>query len=113
MFRKNVEKGKNIRGKVNFAFLNVSAIKEWNETPFWAFGGLFLEGPFWPCVYGAPEFGGSESALRKAKIYKRTAMEKRSRSVSVPCRSPPGITILEKPLFAKNVWFSHFRGFRH
>ena len=33
--------------KVKFAFLNVSAIKELNETPFLAFGGLFLEEPFW------------------------------------------------------------------
>ena len=99
--------------KVNFAFLNVSAIRELNETLFLAFEGLFLEEQVPPNVYGAPDFGGSESALRKAKIYKRTAMEKRSRSASVPCRSPPGITILEKPLFAKNVWFSHFRGFRH
>ena len=99
--------------KVNFAFFNVSVIKEFNETLFLAFEGLFLEELLRPCEYGAPEFGGSEGALRKAKIYKRTAMERRSRSVSVPCRSPPGITILEKPLFAKNVWFSHFRGFRH
>ena len=34
--------------KVKFAFLNVSAIKELNETPFLALGGLFLEAPFWP-----------------------------------------------------------------
>ena len=33
--------------KEKFAVLNVSVIKEMNETPFLAFGGLFLEEPFW------------------------------------------------------------------
>ena len=33
--------------KEKIPVLNVSATKEWNETPFLAFGGLFLEEPFW------------------------------------------------------------------
>ena len=92
--------------------LNVSAIKEWNETLFLAFGGLFLEGPFWLCVYGAPESGGSESALRKAKIYKRTAMEERSRRASVPGGSLPGITVLGNAFCVEKVRFTPFRRFR-
>ena len=36
--------------KVECPVLNVSVIKEGNETPFWAFGGLFLEEPFWAYV---------------------------------------------------------------
>ena len=35
--------------KVKFAFLNVSAIKELNETLFLAFERLFLEEPIRPC----------------------------------------------------------------
>ena len=35
--------------KVNFAFLNVSLIKEFNETLFLAFEGLFLEELVRPC----------------------------------------------------------------
>ncbi len=35
--------------KVNFAFLNVSHIKEFNETLFLAFEGHFLEERFRPC----------------------------------------------------------------
>ena len=35
--------------KVNFAFLNVSHIKEFNETLFLAFEGHFLEERLRPC----------------------------------------------------------------
>ena len=35
--------------KEKFVFLNVSAIKELNETLFLAFEGLFLEEPLRPC----------------------------------------------------------------
>ena len=99
--------------KLEFPVLNVRAIKELKETSFLAFGGLFLEGPFWLCVYGAPESGGSEGALRKAKIFKRTAMEAPSRRASVPGRSPPGIAVRGIPFCAEKVRFSRFRRLRH
>ena len=41
-----VKKGEKLE-KVKFAFLNVSVIKELKEMRFLAFGGLFLEEPFW------------------------------------------------------------------
>ena len=55
---------------------------------------------------------GVRNAPRTHEIYKRTAMGKRSRRASVPCRSPPGIAFLEKPFCSEKVCFSHFRRFR-